>query len=133
MSYDSNEEQESERRYVAPSSTQEFVKNMVHHVPCLRPQYEEHVEYYGELLPHLFLYAVLEYVAANTSSLHATNEVALLLDVVERGLVAGDPDVIGLIDVSFAEDMYGMPVARAPLKQLCGPLLAALMRKHGVF
>ena len=92
-------------------TTVEFIERMLEAVPDLRPVYQEHIDEFDELLSHVFMGRVDDFVTdlLVRDHLNGTNDgevkVANLLAIMEDGLKNGDEDVDNMICVSFLEYM----------------------------
>jgi hypothetical protein len=83
---------------------QTLVTALVEAVPALGPVVEEHIESYGELLPHVLFGDLTRFVLAAAAKGDETN-VRTILDLLDTGMVSGDPDLVNLISASFVENV----------------------------
>ncbi len=90
-----------------PASTVECVQRLIERVPELRGMYQQHVQFNGELLPHVFLGEVCGYVEEQVRSGDVTGQGLLrrIVDFFECAIASGDEDVQELISVSFVENL----------------------------
>ena len=85
-------------------ATIQCVYDLAGRVPELRSALDGHVQDYGELLPHLFMSDVTRFVAENALAGQAPVVKAVLV-VLERYLAFNEEQAVGLISVSFAENL----------------------------
>jgi len=98
---------------------QAFCQALVTAVPELQSAFTEHVEYFEELLPHVFFWDVCRYVEDLLAVDGDGEALRRLLTCLEKGLADGDADVDNLIRVSLIENFPAMDA----LRQRAGPVM----------
>jgi len=78
------------------TSIHDLVGDLVAAQAALREIHREHLAYYGELLPHVFMAEVTRWLLVHGPD-------ARVLDALERNLASGDEEVENVIAVSFVE------------------------------
>lgn len=102
---------------IISTSSELLVRSLASRIPGLARLLAEHIEYFGALLPHLFIADLVRWAEERTSTDPAASRaVAASLD---RAYEWGDSDVIELIVVSFVENLTG----DSPIVPFLGPLL----------
>jgi len=110
------------------SSTHALTDRLTETFPQLRPLREEHLEAFGELLPHVLFgeltaWLVGEYVAAPQAGPEAAWR--RILAELERSYETGDVDTRELLYVSFLENLPYPQEPGAGIADHLGPHLAA--------
>ena len=105
------------------TGNQEFVADLIRLVPELEPAYREHVVFYEELLPHVFMGDVTRFAIEGASGRDNEPVLARLLAYLEEGLANGPEEVKELIFASFVENLQGEVPAILALAPAMGPLL----------
>ena len=100
-----------------PTSRELLARSLASKVPGLSRLLAEHIEYFGELLPHVFITDVARW-AEDRTSIDAEVSRAVTASL-ERAYAWGDNDAIELIVVSFV----GNFADSSPIVPLLGPLL----------
>ncbi|MDC0358635.1 hypothetical protein OAO01_07450 [Oligoflexia bacterium] len=117
-------------------STKTFVLDLIKLVDDLQRLYEEHIESYDELLPHVFFGDLTRYVVSSFESIigdqyngQEWKDLDNILKHIENGVSGDDKEIQGLIVVSFLENL---DLANRNLKILTerfGPNLKKVFRK----
>lgn len=102
-----------------PESAESFVRALAAEVSELRPILQEHVEYFDELIPHVFMGEVTRWVEKEAAA--ATPGLRSLIDRLEAAYAAGNDQIRELLTVSFLENL----TVNSPVVQLLGPRLRA--------
>jgi hypothetical protein len=89
---------------VADPEAETLIADLVSAAPSLGPLVDEHMQTHGELLPHVLFGDLTRFIVAAATKGDAST-VKPVLDLLERGLTAGDPVVVNLIQVSFVENV----------------------------
>lgn len=114
--------------------SQAFIEGLVREVPDLVQILEQHINEYGEILPHVFFGELTRYVLqclrTSTASGHTRNQVILrqILGRLEDGYATGEDVVTELIGVSFLENLSGEE-GREALRDLMGPHLSEALKQ----
>ena len=112
---------------------EQFICQLLKHVPELQRTYDEHLQDNEELLPHVLFGEVSRYVVqqvrANENAL--TAPVSRILDCLEQGVASGDEQVRNLVSASFVENLAEYDDVLARLKALMGPNLEKEFKNHG--
>ncbi|MGR4862241.1 DUF7674 family protein [Caulobacter sp. LARHSG274] len=103
-----------------------LVNNIVKNIPRFRNIFEEHINFYGELLPHIF-FAELTSVIIDLvdGEISGTEDVEMLMDNLEKELSFDDEESRNVIALSFIENLQGQGYLKG-MKKLMGPRLRAL-------
>lgn len=88
-----------------------FVDRLVKNVPELASLLEEHLKDYNEVLPHVFMGDVTRFARFQVTGSKLSEQGQLILEVLEEGMLSGNPDLAELISVSFLENLA--PARRA--------------------
>lgn len=120
-----------ERRGTAPASTVRLVERLVQRFPVFRASYDDHVDTYEEVLPHVYFddvtrEVIADYLGADTG---LWQEVIAFL---ERELESTtDHDVREVIELSFAGDLPYPDEPGDGIERHLGPyLMASYHRQH---
>lgn len=105
-----------------------YVRELTEAVPRLQPLLARHVEYFDELLSHVFMgevsrFAVAEFARCTDGEGSGCPDLIALLAALEQGFCDGGEDVQNLIAVSFLENVAEEAVVSPGLLSLFGPLL----------
>lgn len=109
------------------SSCDHFIDNLLYSAPELRHLYDEHLNDYNGLLPHVFFGDVTRFMLKlvqkdNIDSRQVANRILILF---ESAIVEQDEDVQNLILVSFLENITPDDEGHEELVKLFGPHLKA--------
>jgi len=99
-----------------------WINSLVDDFPGLRPEYDSHVEYFGELLPHVFFGDVVRWIEALYEA-HDRDTIKAFLARLERDYPRLDAQSCNVIDVSFAEDLPYPGTRGAEMALWLGPNL----------
>jgi hypothetical protein len=104
---------------------EDFVAELLVHVPELRSVYDEHINDNDELLPHMFLGDVTRYVVRQVedNAIDTSQSVSRILCLFENEIVNANEDIQELISVSFLENLCGHEDIVTRLGSLMGPNL----------
>lgn len=116
----------------------EFVSELVRTVPELSSRLSEHLSDYDELLPHVFMGAVTQFVmelnsqASKNPGANAADGLVVdrIVACLERGMKTGDERVQELIGVSFLENLDQTDPYYPVLRQRLGEKLRKELRFH---
>jgi len=112
----------------------EFIAELTHKIPELRPLLDSHMaDNGGELLHHAFLGEVALWLAGLYSRAGHSHEALLLANRVvtflEEAFIRGDESVRELIAVSFVENLPSTGELGASMRKLLGPALEEVFRR----
>ena len=97
-----------------------LVRALVARFPSLRPLLEEHVDYYDEILPHVFFGELTPHLVSLLPA--AGSELRDILALLEE-TYASDPQLQELISVSFLENLPAPDESGAAIRDMLGPAL----------
>lgn len=90
-------------------NTQMFIEEFVKAIPTLQILYDEHIDYYEELIPHVFMGDLTRYVIKLFQCMkfddQKKNELEEILKYLELGMSRKDEDIQELISISFLENL----------------------------
>ena len=111
----------------------DLVAELLEHVPELKCVYDEHINDYEELLPHVFFGDATRYVVqqAKDGFLASDQPVSRILRLFEVAM-AGSEDVQELVSVSFLENLVGNEEVIRELASMMGPALKTEVAKKNV-
>jgi len=109
-------------------ASQGFCKRVAQICPELSDLFQEHVDYYEEILPHVFFGDVAHFAVTGIKSDDDHGTMQKLLDLLEQGLSENDPEIDNLVHASFIENEPAM----ADVLPMAGPKLSAAIRKFGM-
>lgn len=102
-------------------SPAQLFQHVAQAVPSFAPVLSEHMQDYGELLPHILMSDLLRFVGSRIEqNRQATVEVVTILDALEREVSGDDADTVNTIAVSFLENLEAEPFF-SKLYALLGP------------
>lgn len=111
-------------------SNVELARRLCDESMALRDAHARHVSEHGNLIPHVFMGAVVarakacaQWAGTNAESRQA--ELAGILAALERGMEGGDRETVAVIGISFLREAQGEGFFAA-LRPLLGPRLGAL-------
>jgi hypothetical protein len=109
----------------------EIVPELVEKVPELRELYQDHLESYDEILPHVFLGDVAMLVSEKVPDKKTKSQktVKEILAFLEEQMSSGDPRVPELVAVSFLEVLDPQEDYYQPLKKLLGKKMLATLNQ----
>ena len=116
----------------------ELFEQVVETVPAFDAVRTEHLDDNDELLAHLLMADLLRFVGlafgqANTLGVTfappSRKDVSEILDILERGLTAGNPETENAIAVSFVEDIETEPFF-PELEPLLGPRVRTELQRQ---
>lgn len=100
----------------------QLINDLVDIAPTLRPLLEEHLEdNYNQILPHLFLAAVLRFAIDNPTD----RAIATVLGYLEQAFESGDAERQELIATGFLENLPPRGEVGWELRSRLGPALRA--------
>jgi hypothetical protein len=105
-----------------------FVQTVLDRVPLLHPIYQEHVRYYDELIPHVFMGDISRvagdlHARALGGDNAADEALSELLTALESGMASPESSVQEMITVSFLENLDLEDFALEDFRQRLGPAL----------
>ena len=100
-----------------PTSRELLARSLAFGIPGLARLLDDHIEYFGELLPHIFIADVVRW-AEERASIEPEASCALA-EQLDRAYEWGDSEVVELIVVSFVENLAD----DSPIVPYLGPLL----------
>lgn len=108
--------------------SENFVLKLTRDVPRLGPLLAQHVEYFDELLSHVFMgdvsrFAIAEFARCTDGGGSGCPDLLALLAALEQGFWDGDEGVQNLISVSFLENVAEEVAASPEFLSLFGPEL----------
>lgn len=101
------------------AAAEAFCRDVAEAVPLLSVVLTKHIEYYEELLPHVFFGDVTRFAATCVQTGGDKEGLAKLLAVIEKGLDSGDSDIANVVAVSFVENLK----ATEDIRKTAGPEL----------
>jgi hypothetical protein len=107
-----------------PIHNLQLVESLCQASAVLREARRIHVKSFGALIPHVFMGDVLARVGACIPAARLQGELLDILEVLERGMTAGDRETRNVIAVSFVGDGELEPFF-AKLHALLGPKVRA--------
>ncbi|MFN8074864.1 MAG: hypothetical protein U0Q15_05505 [Kineosporiaceae bacterium] len=103
-------------RYLA--RTVAFVGWLIFRSPELLPILQEHLDDNdGEILPHVLLFRIREYIEFEFEKEGESELVRAAVESLKAGLVDGDYELLALIQTSFIDDISAEPHPAAALKR----------------
>jgi hypothetical protein len=108
------------------------IESLVSEVPALRDLYRDHVDFYEEVIPHLFFGVMTEFLVqclreARSEEPAQAKRLACVeatLAFLERAITRPDPKVQELVYVSFIEELFGVePEVLSQMTAMMGPAL----------
>ena len=109
-----------------PTTNVELVDSLCRVSATLREAHRNHLASFGVLVPHIFMGAVLAHIGASLAGARQKPEVALpdeiarILESLERGMASGDRETRNVISMSFVSDGELEPFFEQ-LKPVLGP------------
>lgn len=105
-----------------------YIHELIEAVPRLQPLLARHVEYFDELLSHVFMgevsrFAVAEFARCTDDGGSGCPDLIALLAALEQGFCDGGEDVQNLISVSFLENVAEEAVVSPEFLSLFGSVL----------
>ncbi len=103
-------------------------------IPALKPVFDDHLDYYEELLPHVFFGDVTRFSEDCFKSGGDIEALQQLLDILDANLADGHVDVQNLIAASFIEHHPNMAEIRSMSGARLGTeidLMVDWYRRHG--
>jgi hypothetical protein len=95
-----------------------FIGWMTFRSPVLLPFLQEHLEDNdGEVLPHVIMFQIREWVEREVEARGEPEEVKLILESLKTGLQDGDYELWALVRTSFIDDLRQAPHPAHRLKQ----------------
>jgi hypothetical protein len=115
------------------ANAEAFSRHLAGQIPPLRCVLDEHlVDNFGKVLPHLFMGDVTRWYMDNGSAGEGSEVLSQLLELLDRGLTTGSPDVRELIQVSFVENLPTAQPTGSALARLTPALKADYARYSGI-
>src|SRR5688572_28714566 len=106
----------------------EWVPGLAQAVPALAPLLSEHIAFYKEILPHVFMYDVALETVAALHSVDRGQALALsagdaraVLQIAEDAMAASDPEVTNVVQISFLDNLMKFEVPLADILREVGP------------
>lgn len=103
----------------------EYVMLLVANFPYLEPLLQDHVEDFGEVIPHVFFGDLTRYAVTAFIQGDDMEQLKDLLAELERAFHAGNDEVANLIAVSFVENLPSPGEQGEDIRELLGPGLRA--------
>jgi hypothetical protein len=108
-----------------PTTNVELVDSLCSVSAALREAHRNHLASFGVLVPHIFMGAVLAHIGASLAGSREKadalpDEIALILESLERGMTSGDRETRNVISMSFVSDGELEPFFER-LKPVLGP------------
>jgi hypothetical protein len=108
-----------------------FPGKLREHVAGFSEVYDEHVRDNDEVLPHVLLGDLVDFLTERVHTEGAGSQsVRAALDLLERGMQAEDEKLQELISVSFLEDLDPEDTSFSQLEALMGPSLRHQLEKY---
>ena len=111
---------------------------LVQEVPEFKSVFDEHKDYYEELLPHVLMGDFTRFVidgyrkgaGGEAGSEHHMEATRKSLEVMERAMSSSDPDLQELVSVSFLENLDQSDAEYEGIKALLGPNLRRQLAEY---
>lgn len=117
-------------------SPADFIFALVDRVSSLKTLYEEHINFYEEILPHVFMGEVTKYLVASAALLdqgknvdEALGAFNIILDHLEAGMAGDNKEVREMLAVSFLENLDPTSKQVGYLEKRLGPTLTQELHK----
>jgi hypothetical protein len=99
-----------------------FIGWMIFRSPVLLPILQEHLQDNGgEVLPHVLLFRIREWVELEVEARGETDEVRVILESLKIGFHDGDYELGTLVQTSFIDDLSEAPHPADRLKRFLEP------------
>ena len=107
----------------------DFVQRLVEQIPAIKLIYDEHLDYFGELLPHVFFGELTRWLLSLFSSVPRSQNVETqlwaVLNYLEQSFIMEGEEIKELIAVSILENLPRPGEQNSGIIELLGPELVA--------
>ncbi len=100
------------------SNSYKLIKKLIDLIPELKPIYDDHIDYYDELLEHVLFGEITRFAVKEFSENGHSECIVNLCGVLREALSSGDEQLSELITVSFLENLKGNGKASEAIKNL---------------
>ncbi len=113
-------------------------EELMKEVPDFKSVFDEHKDYYEELLPHVLMGDFTRFLidsyrkgaGGEAGSEHHLDVTRTSLEVMERAMSSSDPNLQELVSVSFLENLDQSDAAYEGIKALLGPNLIRQLAEY---